>query len=100
VADLGGLPRPLQLTAELLLRAYSTGLPEEDYLGLVAVLCEHMSHRNLAQSVSKAFDRDYDGVLNDIGKACSMAQHAPGEVARLEGKLNEAGLQAWIRESE
>jgi hypothetical protein len=92
------LPEGLESTAAFLLRAYPTGLPDDDCICLISLLFQHMSHRNMATVLAYLFGRNYNGVLNDIGNAVSVEHQDADSIARVRNKLNAAGYEAWTKE--
>jgi len=82
----------------MLLRAFPKGVPEEDYLALVALLYDEMSHRALATVLSHLFETtEYHRVLNDIGFASRLSPQSD-PVLRVRGKLVAAGYEEWLKE--
>jgi hypothetical protein len=92
------LPGGLERTVSFLLRAYPNGLPDADYLPLIFLLLENLSHRNLATVVAHVFGRDFDGVLNDIGNAVAMEHSGADAIGRVRSVLVRAGYEEWLRE--
>jgi Protein of unknown function (DUF3349) len=94
--DTGVAPH-LRSTVEMLGRAYPEGIPERDYMCVVAILGEFMSERSLAEVVSRCSAHDRFEVGNDWA---SLSRQRPIEVElnRVRDLLLRAGLEAWIDE--
>ncbi|WP_437621377.1 DUF3349 domain-containing protein [Sorangium sp. So ce1151] len=88
----------LERTKDMLRRAFGDGPPESLYRPLLFVLYEHMSNRNLAKSVSVAFNLDYDEVLNDVYDVASKRDISQEEQNAVAQRLEPAGFFEWIRE--
>jgi hypothetical protein len=93
------LPEALQKTASMLQRAYPGGLPEVDYLPLIALLYDHMSDRNLAEVLFNVFGVEYVVVLNDIPKVDSPEAPNPRSIDIVRAKLLPVGWDAWLKEA-
>jgi hypothetical protein len=84
----------MQSSLNMLHAAYPQGLPDGDYLPLLALLYEHFSDRNLAELVAAISDRDAHRVLNDIYCACSTHKPDASQVARVQQHLQSHGLSS------
>jgi hypothetical protein len=78
--------------------AYPEGLPEVDYLPLLANLHEHMSDRALATAMAHVFRREYSVVFDDITRAALTDRPGPGPIDRVRAKLDLAGFQSWMKD--
>lgn len=83
----------LRPVLEQLRRAYPRGVPEDDYMALLAVLGADMSERNLAIVVAELMDREEAVVANDAAAAQSWRVPVPADRARLRSELESAGWQ-------
>lgn len=75
----------------VLRRAYPDGLPEEDYLPLLAVLSDGFSERQLAALVAEFADRERVVVDNDHAAVRSGRRQAATDVERVRSRLAKAG---------
>jgi hypothetical protein len=99
--DAGQLPPYLRSTQEMLRRAYPEGIPEDDYLPLLALLHAHMSFRTLARVMADATGRAYETVYQDVLGAASP--HQPGkppliDLERVRLRLQPHGFEQWCAE--
>ena len=90
------IPEHLRSSLELVKRAYPEGVPEADYLPLLAALYEYFSDRNLAELTTFWSDRDYHVCLNDVYKAAAGKL----DTARVHERLLAAGLKEWEKEED
>jgi hypothetical protein len=90
------LPPELRESEALLRAAYPAGIPETDYLPVLALLYEGMSFRTLATVVSHFTGRPWEGVYNDVLGATSY--EGPDEKAKAPVRriLQQHGYDAWL----
>lgn len=74
--------------------AYPSGLPDEDYLPLLAVLHDGYSGRQLAALVAEFTGRERVLVDNDHAKVVSLQPPDRQRVAAVRSRLAEAGYEA------
>ena len=74
--------------------AYPTGLPDGDYLPLLAVLHDGYSERQLAALVAEFTGRERVVVDNDHARAVSSHRPDGQQVASVRARLEEAGYGA------
>ncbi|WAM25721.1 MULTISPECIES: DUF3349 domain-containing protein [Myxococcus] len=89
------IPSHLESTASLILSAFPEGIPEADYLPLLAVLYPHMADENLVEVVSLLTGHDRGVVLNDVYAAGADVGLDPDAVAAVRARLVSAGLGKW-----
>jgi hypothetical protein len=88
-------------TYEMLKRAYPNGVPDDEYLALVAIMNKSMSFRNTAHYVATVSERDWGLVYNDVlGIGSADRRPALEDVARVQAKLDKAGYADWHAEQE
>lgn len=89
----------LRSTFEMLRRAYPEGIPERDYMCVVAIVGEFMSERALGEVVSRCSAHHRLEVGNDWA---SLSRQRPiaAEIDRVRDVLLRAGLEAWIDEEQ
>jgi hypothetical protein len=92
------VPVYLIRTYEMLECAFPTHISEEDYLPLLVVLAEKLSHRNLAEVVGLFMNEDYVIVLNDVYRALSLIDHAAPSVIRIKQQLIPCRYEIWLTE--
>lgn len=81
----------LREVLEQLRRAYSRGVPEDDYMALLAVLGDDMSEENVAIVVAELIDGEVAVVANDAAAARSVKPPGQAAKARVRSKLEAAG---------
>ncbi|MFJ6165123.1 DUF3349 domain-containing protein [Micromonospora orduensis] len=87
------LPDWLLPFLHVLRRAYPDGLPERDYLPLLAVMSEDFSERGLARLVAEFMDGEVVVVENDAAAALSTRRPLPAEVERVRAHLIATGYE-------
>jgi hypothetical protein len=87
------LPESLEGAFSVLRRAYPEGVPQSDYLPLLAFLWDEMSTRALARVVAELTGRDPDDVYHDAHAATSGRHPPESEVARVRQLLEEKGWE-------
>jgi hypothetical protein len=87
------LPESLEGAFSVLRRAYPEGVPESDYLPLLAFLWDEMSKRALARVVAELTERDPDDVYHDAHAATSGRRPAESDVARVRQLLEANGWE-------
>ena len=87
------LPEFLEGAFSVLRGAYPAGVPERDYLPLLAFLWDEMSKRALARVVAELTGRDPDDVYHDAHAATSSRRPAESDVARVRRLLEEKGWE-------
>lgn len=92
------VPSHLQSTVNLINRAFPEGVPDADFLPLLAVLYAHMADENLVEVVSLLTGRGRGAVLNDVYAAGSLVGLDPDDVAAVRARLVSTGLDEWIVE--
>ena len=67
------IPEHLKTTVSMILAAYPTFIPEDDYLPLLALLSHELSNRNLAEAICLCDPkREYAEVYHDVFKVLSI----------------------------
>ncbi len=89
------VPAHLVSTAALITKTFPEGVPEADYLPLLAVLYPHMADENLVEVVSLLTGRERGAVLNDVYAAGAGAGLRPDAVEAVRARLVAAGLDQW-----
>lgn len=87
----------LMKTVSLIKSAYSAGIPDDEYKAVLCILYEHMSDRNLAETMSFYTGRDYAIVYNDVLDVGSKKAAIQNTQLAMD-KLINAGLLKWIEE--
>lgn len=85
-------------TVALLLRAFPSGLKEDDYRGAATVLKPYMSYRGLAEAMAAATGKDVGETYNDALAADAGTLATVSEVRAALERLTAAGLEAWAEE--
>ncbi len=89
------VPPHLQSTWDLLLRVFPSGVPDGDYLPLLAHLYPHMCDGNLAEVIAAFTGRPDYMVANDVLRVGAGGHDGSVEYQRLAERLAAAGLEAW-----
>jgi hypothetical protein len=76
---------------EQLRRAYPLGVPEDDYMALLAVLSEDMSEENVAIVVTELVDGEFVVVANDAAASQSVRPPSPVRKDQVRSALESAG---------
>ena len=92
------IPEYLASTHRMLHAAYPAGLPDSDYLAIIALLYAHMSDRNLAETIALTFGREYIVVWNDTGRVATTDAPNAETLERVRTRLMQAGYDDWIHE--
>jgi hypothetical protein len=92
------IPSHLVSTASLIRRAFPEGVPDAEFLPLLAVLYPHMADRNLAEVISLLTGRERGAVLNYVYAAGAGLGLDPDAVVAVRARLVSAGLEGWILE--
>ena len=94
------VPEYLLTAHDMIAGACPDGLPESDYLTLLFVLAERMSHRDVV-STMLSFVPELPGViLNDVYRALSDEAPPQEEIDRVRSKLKACGAAAWAKQWE
>ena len=88
----------LESTFSMIKCAFPHGIVTDDYVPLLFVLAEEMSHRNIARVISLLTSIDYYTVLNDVYRVLSTDVLHPEDIVRVKQQLILCGYQAWIQE--
>jgi len=72
-------------------RVYPRGVPEADYMALIAVLADRMSEENVAIVVAELIDGEVLVVANDVAAAQSVRVPAAAARARVRSTLESVG---------
>ena len=72
-------------------RVYPHGVPEADYMALIAVLADGMSEENVAIVVAELIDGEVLVVANDVAAAQSVRVPATAARARVQSTLGSVG---------
>ena len=83
---------PLASLLDDLRRAYPDGVPDDEYMALLAVLGKEISERNLGQVVAELVDSESVVVANDAAAALSTRRPGPAAEERVRSRLAGAGL--------
>jgi hypothetical protein len=92
------IPQHLASTHRMLRAAYPSELPDADYFAVIVLLHDHMSERNLAETIALTFGRERIVVWNDVGRAVTTAAPSPEAVERVRARLVSAGYDDWTHE--
>ena len=91
-------PSGTESTCTMLEAAYPDGLADSDYLPLLSVLGEDMSHRQLTAAVCFVFGRDPAIVLNDVYRAQNPGWRSNTSVEYVRSHLRNFGYDEWRSE--
>ena len=91
------IPAGLDSTIALLNRAYPDGIPSDDWDGIMFLLFEHMSDRQLASTVSFFTGVDYMIHYNDVLRIGAYGCD-PATVEPIRMRLDAAGYDDWVAE--
>jgi hypothetical protein len=92
------VPDYLRSTYDLITAAFPTGIDADLYVPLLALLVDHMSHRNLRDVIYIVTGRELHLAYNDVIGALG-AEVSEADQIRLRGRLEPHGLAAWLAES-
>ena len=81
----------LREVLDQLRRAYPRGVPQNDYMALLAVLGNDMSEENVAIVVAELIDGEIPVVANDAAAALSVQTPEQARRARVRALLESAG---------
>src|SRR5262249_1488074 len=85
------------LETETMIRAaFPSGIPEDEYFALLALLYEGMSFRTLATVMSYITGKPYPVVYNDVLGAVSEPELSAATIDQVRRKLQEHGYDAWV----
>ncbi|OJH38635.1 DUF3349 domain-containing protein [Cystobacter ferrugineus] len=93
------IPPHLASTVKLIRSAFSEGIPQDEYLPLLAVLYPFMADENLAEVASMLTGRDRGATLNDVYAAGAGVGFSQEAVARVKNRLEAVGLDEWSQEN-
>jgi hypothetical protein len=92
---------PELLETEAMIRAaYPTGVPEDEYFALLALLYEGMGFRTVSTVVSYVTGKPYAGVYNDALGAVSEPELSAATIDRVRRKLQQHGYDTWVVKEE
>ncbi len=84
----------LQESLAILRRAYPAGVPDDDYLPLLAELSEEMSEENVGIVVAELDDAERTVVANDAAAARSVRRPERDSRDRVRSRLAAAGWRS------
>lgn len=93
------VPKHLESTYKMILSAYPSGVDENKYFPLIAVLYEYMSDKNLAEVISLCTGKNYAVVINDVYRSQSTDKPSDSEVENLRQELLPFGFTEWTEEN-
>ena len=88
------LPDHLRDVVEDLRRAYPDGVPDEDYLPLLAVLATDFSEEGLSMAVAHLTGRHPIDIVNDAAAAQSIRKPSASHAARVRDHLIRSGTSS------
>jgi hypothetical protein len=91
------IPKHLDSTYILLKTAFPTGISEEEYYPVLALLYDFMSDRNLSEVISYCTGKDEQLILNDIYAVQGMKLENENYMATKQ-LLIKAGYKEWTEE--
>lgn len=91
------IDRALEEPMAVLRRAYPAGVPDDEYLPLLAELTEDMSEENVSIVVAELVEGERVVVANDAAAAQSISRPSRGARERVRARLAEAG---WLFDDE
>ena len=86
-------PDHLRDVVEDLRRAYPDGVPDEDYLPLLAVLATDFSEEGLSMAVAHLTGRHPIDIVNDAAAAQSIRKPSASHAARVREHLIRSGYE-------
>jgi hypothetical protein len=86
----------LRETEAMIRATYPTGVPEDEYFALLALLYEGMGFRTVASVVSYVTGKPRAGVYNDVMGAVSEPELSAASIDGVRRKLQEHGYDAWL----
>lgn len=89
----------IEKTADMLRCALGSEPTLKQYQALLRLLYEHMSDRNLAESVATAFGVAPERVLNDIYRVANQGSIAHGDLEAVMDRLEQCGFAEWLEEA-
>lgn len=92
------IPNELRSTYTMIRCTFPQGISQNDYLPLLAVLCEQMSFRQAAAVIALLQGGTYVQYLNDAYAALSHVGPDVASVERVKQALVPCGYQAWLDE--
>jgi hypothetical protein len=94
------IPVTLQSIQKLLVNAFPTGVPSEQYIPLLTILEPELSDRNLALVIANITNKDYSEVLNDIYKLKSHQNQEQDTklIESVRSLLDTHGYQTWLEQ--
>jgi hypothetical protein len=90
------IPTRLQSTAELISRAYTEGVPPEDYFPLLFFMSEHFCEENVSILAAVWRGRIKGSPMNDV----LAAKAAAPDSSLVVQKLKPNGLEEWLRKAD
>lgn len=91
------LPPHLHGTFAMPRCAFPSGVEENAYLPLLALLGSEMSIRNLAQVIAAFSGKAHELVLNDVYRAKSSDGPDPSAIERIRECLLPCGYEEWLQ---
>ena len=94
------VPAYLEDTYNMLKCAYPDGLPESDYIPLLAILHEIMSFRNIPDVLAVLAGKDRWLVFNDaMGFSIDDPDYhfTQDDIDRVKARLLPCGFEQWVR---
>lgn len=90
------VPDYLMGTYTMLKCAYPEGIPETEYLPVMALLYQIMSFRTMARVLSALTDKSYSLVYNDVSGFEADPQPSPEQVETVKRKLDACDYEDWF----
>ena len=96
------VPDYLLTAHDMISEAYPNGLTDmdSDYLTLLFILAERMSHRDVTSTMSPFVGELPGVILNDVYRALSDEMPSDEEISRVRNKLNKSSLKKWAEQWE
>lgn len=92
------IPAVLRHTYRLLSDTFPGKIEKEDYLPVLFLLGQGMSHRSIAEVVSLFTGKEVAIVLNDVYRALMPGNVLEKDIDRVRIWLQKNGYQAWLEE--
>lgn len=88
----------MESTCTMLSKAFPTGIGEEEYYPLLALLYEHLTDRNLAEVIVLVTGKDSTVALSDVHRSVTTNRPGQESLDLVKGKLLPHGYAAWLNE--
>ncbi len=92
-----GIPRELVGAYIVLKKTYPSGIAEDDYIPLIILMSEEISHRGISTVLSNICGKTYSAVYNDVLGAVET-RHNAIRVEDIRQHLKRSGYNEWLQE--